>query len=121
MVAVVLSTVETPFGRKPIISTDTTSYFAVENQAEAHYLCAVMSSALIGDYIRSFSSAGRGFGAPSVTNTLAVPKFEQTNKLHRRLAELSLEAHKLVAKGSEPDEPQAAINETVKQLWTTKS
>lgn len=121
MEAAVLSTVKTTFSRKPIISTDTTSFFAVQDQAEAHYLCAVMNSALVGNYIRSFSSAGRGFGAPSVANTLAIPKFGRSNKLHRRLAELSVKAHKLVAGGSEPDEPQAAINEAVKQLWTTKS
>lgn len=121
MEAVVLSTIKTPFSRRPIISTDTTSLFSVQNQTEAHYLCAVMNSALVGDYIRSFSSAGRGFGAPSVTNTLAIPKFERSNKLHQRLAKLSLEAHKLVAGDSEPNEPQAAINETVKQLWITKS
>jgi len=121
MEAVVLSSGKTPFGMRPIISTDTTSFFAVQDSVEAHYLCAVLNSALVGNYIMSFSSAGRGFGAPSVTKTLAIPKFRRSNKLHRRLARLSLEAHKLVAKGFEPSEPQAAINEAVKQLWIIKS
>lgn len=98
MNALVLSSIRTEFGMKKIISTDTTSFFAVNDKDEAHYLCAILNSDIINDFIKSFSSAGRGFGAPSVMNNLAIPEFDTDNKIHMRLAELSEEAHTLVQK-----------------------
>lgn len=64
--ACVLSQVKTPFGFKIAIPLDTTSFFATNSEPEAHYLCAIINSKPVRDFIKSFSSAGRGFGTPSV-------------------------------------------------------
>ncbi|MBN2465111.1 hypothetical protein JXD38_05770, partial [candidate division WOR-3 bacterium] len=121
MEAVVLHTVKTEFGTKPVISTDTTSLIALDNKAEAHYLCAVLNSDIINDFIKSFSSAGRGFGAPSIMSNIAIPKFSAGNKLHQELARLSEEAHGLVKSGKPVDEPQDRINAAALRLWNIKS
>ncbi|MGC8749127.1 MAG: Eco57I restriction-modification methylase domain-containing protein, partial [Candidatus Kapaibacteriota bacterium] len=64
IVASVVSQAKTPFGYKTVIGTDTTALFATNNESEAHYLCAIINSKPVRDFIKSFSSAGRGFGTP---------------------------------------------------------
>jgi hypothetical protein len=121
MVAVVLSRVRTPFGLKTAISTDTTSFFAVENEKEAHYLCGILNSKVVDDYIRSFSSAGRGFGAPSVMENLFIPKFDEGRKVHTKIAELSQKAHSLVAQRKGIEELEKDLDGMVERLWSIKS
>ena len=120
MTAVVLSRLRTQFGLKTAISTDTTSFFSVEDEKEAHYLCGILNSDVVDEYIRSFSSAGRGFGAPSVMNNLAIPKFTGHNKIHIRISELSQKAHALVAQGKEIEKLQEDLNDAVERLWNIK-
>ena len=120
MVAVVLSRLRTLFGLKTAISTDTTSFFAVDDEKEAHYLCGILNSDVVDQYIRSFSSAGRGFGAPSVMNHLAIPKLSSDNKIHVKIAELSQKAHSLVAQGKDIGTLQDELNDTVEKLWNIK-
>jgi SAM-dependent methyltransferase len=98
MVAAVIAQHKTPFGYKIIIPTDTTSLFAADNESEAHYLCAVINSTAVREFIKSYSSAGRGFGAPSVMSHVGIPKFDSKNKLHQKLAQLSKALHDLKAK-----------------------
>lgn len=117
MNAVVLSSLKTDFGMKKIVSTDTTSFFAVNDRDEAHYLCGILNSDIINDFIKSFSSAGRGFGAPSVMNNLAIPKFNADTKIHKRLAELSEEAHNRMQKEKSIEDIEKEINPLVRKLW----
>ena len=120
MVAAVLSTAVTPYGRRAVISTDTTSFFALDNKLEAHYLCAIVNSSLVDKYIRSFSAPGRGFGAPSVMETLGIPRFEEKNDLHNTLARLSINAHKRVTQDKDNQQIDEKIENMVKRLWNIK-
>jgi len=120
MSAVVLSRLRTPFGLKTAISTDTTSFFAVEDEKEAHYLCGILNSKIIDEYIHSFSSAGRGFGAPSAMNNFAIPKFDERQRIHVKIAELSRKAHSLVAQGKGIEELEKDLNGMVERLWNIK-
>jgi len=121
MAAAVLSAVETPFGRKPVIGTDTTSFFVARTKAEAHYLCALLNSDVVDGFIRSFSSGGRGFGAPSVVKNLAIPPFDKYNDVHIRLSALSRGAHTLVRNEKDTAETEAEINEAARTLWNITS
>lgn len=121
MAASVLAKYKTPFGSKTVVGTDTTSFIPTDDKAEAHYLCAILNSEAVNRFISSFSEAGRGFGAPSVVKNLGIPKFKASDKVHRRLANLSEEAHSLVASGKPIVEVVREINQTVEALWTTKS
>jgi len=98
LVSAVVSQYKTPFGYKTIIPTDTTSFFAVDDEYEAHYLCAIINSVLVREFIKSFSSAGRGFGAPSVMQHVGIPKFDLKNELHLQLAQSSKTLHDLKSK-----------------------
>jgi len=96
LVAAVISQAKTPFGYKMLIPTDTTSLFASKKEDEAHYLCAVINSQAVREFIRSYSSAGRGFGAPSVMAHVGIPEYDVANKRHRKLAGVSKRLHELV-------------------------
>ncbi len=95
--AAVVSEIKTPYGYKMIIPLDTTVIFPINNKFEAHYLCAIINSAPVRDFIKSFSSAGRGFGTPSVMEHVGIPRFDSKNKLHQNLSQLSQELHNLKA------------------------
>ena len=82
---------------KSPIATDTTSFVSAESEIEAHYICALLNSTPIREFIKSFSSAGRGFGAPSVLSHVSLSKFDDKNKIHVKLAELSIAAHNLTS------------------------
>jgi hypothetical protein len=119
LVAAVISQAKTEFGWKTIIPTDTTSLFATESENEAHYLCAILNAACVRRFIKSYSSAGRGFGAPSVMEHVRIPKFDETSETHQELAELSKKLHKLVAKGNREgiSKLEQEVDNHVKELF----
>ncbi|MEW6685461.1 MAG: hypothetical protein AB1393_04565 [Candidatus Edwardsbacteria bacterium] len=118
--AVVLSKIRTDFGIKPIISTHLTSFIPVDNKEEAHYLCAVLNSELVNNFIKSFSLRGGGFGTPSSIKPLAIPQFDPNNKIHKKLAELSEEAHNHVKRDIDISDIEKEINSEVEKLWNIK-
>jgi len=93
--AVVLTKVETPIGEKDVIPTDTTSLIPFKSEEEAHYVCAILNSSPVRFCVRSYSSAGRGFGSPSIVKHFGIPKYERSNEVHWKLSELSKRAHGL--------------------------
>ena len=101
--AVVVSEVKTLYGYKKVIPLDTTSFFTTNDESEAHYLCAIINSKPVRDFIKSFSSAGRGFGTPSVMEHVGIPKFDPKNPLHQKLAEISKKCHQLKAESKEKE------------------
>jgi len=98
---VVISQIKTPMGYKTIIPLHTTALIATDNEPEAHYLCAIINSKPVRDFIKSFSSAGRGFGTPSVMEHIGIPKFDLKNPLHLKLSEISKNCHQLKSEGKE--------------------
>ena len=101
LIASVVSQAKTCFGFKTIIPLHTVGLISANNESEAHYLCAIINSKPVSDFVKSFSSAGRGFGTPSVMEHVAIPKFDTRNQLHKKLAENSKTCHQLKAKGEE--------------------
>ncbi len=119
IVATVISEAKTLYGYKQIIPLDTTVIFPVENKDEAHYLCAIINSHPVRDFIKSFSSAGRGFGTPSVMEHIGIPKFDPKNLYHQKLAEISKKCHQLKAEGKEKEieKLEKENDELVKKLF----
>jgi methylase of polypeptide subunit release factors len=119
LVAAVISQATTMMGWKTIIPTDTTSLFATEKEDEAHYLCAILNSLPVRKFIKSYSSAGRGFGAPSVMEHIGIPKFDTKNKNHIKLSELSKALHRLRNEGKETEmsKLEDEVNATVWELF----
>ena len=78
-----------------MIPTDSTSLITFKHEAEAHYVCAILNSSPVRFCVRSYSSAGRGFGAPSIVKYFRIPKYEKSKEGQRRISELSKKAHGL--------------------------
>lgn len=117
--AAVVSVIKTPYGYKTVIPLDTTSFFSTNNESEAHYLCAIINSKPVRDFIKSFSSAGRGFGTPSVMEHIGIPKFNPKDSLHKKLSEISRDCHKLKSEGKEKEieKLEKENDELVKKLF----
>jgi len=98
--ATVLALADDPFiGKKPLIPQETISFIPLENEDEAHYLCAILNSSEVNLLVKSFSQVGgKSFATPSVLEQIKIPKFDSKNKAHQALAVLSKQAHKLAAK-----------------------
>lgn len=112
--AAVISEWKTPYGYKKIIPTDTTSLIAASSEDEAHYICAILNSNVVREFIKSYSSAGRGFGAPSVMNNVGISKYDEKEKLHKKLAELSKQLHN--CKLNSMEEEVSALEKEVEKL-----
>ena len=123
IVAAVATQHKTQFGYKIVIPLETVSFFSTDNESEAHYLCAIINSKPVRDFIKSFSSAGRGFGTPSVMEHIAIPKFDPQNPLHQKLAEISKKCHQLKAEGKEKEieKLEKENDRLVKKLFGIKS
>ncbi|MGC8957639.1 MAG: Eco57I restriction-modification methylase domain-containing protein [Candidatus Kapaibacteriota bacterium] len=103
IVAAVISQHKTELGYKTVIPIKTVAMFSVNFESEAHYLCAIINSKPVRDFIKSFSSAGRGFGTPSVMEHIGIPKFDPQNPLHQKLSEISKKCHQLKAEGKDEE------------------
>lgn len=120
--ATVISSIKTPLGYKVGIPLHTTSLFAAANEDEAYYLCAIINSIPVREFIKSYSAAGRGFGTPSVMEHVGIPKFDPKNKPHQKLAEISKKCHQLKAEGKEREieKLEKENDNLVKQLFGIK-
>ncbi len=93
----VVSSVITPWGEKKrpqfqnhavsISQDEKGNYITLD---EAHFICAILNSKVSTNYILN-SSDSRSF---KIRPQLNIPKFKKTNETHKRLSELSKEAHK---------------------------
>lgn len=72
---------------------------------EAHYICGIMNSSVVYDYMMQ-SSDSRSF---PIRPRIKIPKFDKTNKKHMRIAEMSKKAHRLF-------EDQIAVDKIKNQL-----
>jgi len=123
MKATVILKIDTIIGPKSPIPTDTTAYIPCENETEAHYICALLNSEICRSYIKSFTTAGRGFGAPSIMKHINISKFENGNDLHIKLSNASINAHKAKKENNMKYllETEKEINHLSNTYWDVKS
>lgn len=95
--ATVISSTETPWGENKRFvfqnhaasmceRKDGSGYIEVD---EAHYICAIMNAPIVEEFIYA-SSDGRSF---KIRPPIYIPKFDKNNEYHRKLSNLSKEAH----------------------------
>jgi len=109
-------------GYKTVIPLETVTFFATNNESEAHYLCAIVNSKPVRHFIKSFSSPGRGFGTPSVMEHVGIPKFNPKDLLHQKLAEISKKCHQLKKEGKEKEikKLEKENDKIVEKLFSSK-
>ena len=89
-------------------------------------MCAILNSALVRFCVQSYSSAGRGFGAPAVIKYFRIPKYENEDERHLMISELSKRAHGLAERyykgkelgvGEELKEVEVEVDDAVAGLY----
>lgn len=110
--AAVVEPVDHPvLGPRPVIPQETCVMIAAQGLDEAHYLCALLNSEVVGLLVASYSvRGGKGFGTPSMLDYLSLRRFDPDNAAHRELALLSREAHRRAAQGADWGDLQSRID-----------
>ena len=88
------------FGDKqvPFIADVKTWIFETENEHEAHYLSAILNSSYLNGLIKPLQPQGLGGGRAIHRRPLQFPikEFDQSNKNHMKLSDLSKNSHKII-------------------------
>jgi hypothetical protein len=87
-------------GTKPVIPQWTIYFVPVDEREEADFVCAVLGSMAVNFVARAYAvKGGKSFGSANLLNYVKIPVFNRSDPVHRTLASLSLEAHRLAAGG----------------------
>ncbi|MBC7221376.1 SAM-dependent DNA methyltransferase [Candidatus Bipolaricaulota bacterium] len=117
LVAAVIGTDDTG---KVIVPEHNTSLVAFDSAEEAHFFCACFNSKP-ADFaaISSYPGGGGGIASPQVVERIRIPRYDPSNPVHRRLAELSQEAHEAARRGDERAlrQIETEIDRHAAQLW----
>ncbi len=76
-----------------------------ENDAEAHYLAAILNSETTRGRVEQYQARGQ-WGARDFDKAifnLPIPRFNEGNKLHRSLSDTAMRAEKIAAKVDLPE------------------
>ncbi len=119
--SVVSKVVDSNIGTKVLLPDDTLSYFSTNNEDEAHYLCAIMSSKIIEFVLSSISGGTKSFGTPKIVeSTLKIERYNATNPIHRELSDLSKKTHEFALKNKDFNNLEEEINKKVCILYQIK-
>ena len=117
--AAVVETIDDPvLGQRPAIPQETCVLIACGCRDEAHYLCAVLNSAIVHDLVAAHSVAGgKGFGTPSILDYVPLKKFNAGDARHLELAALSRRLHDVAARnGAEKNEADSCESIAIDRL-----
>jgi type I restriction-modification system DNA methylase subunit len=92
MTAVVVSSFDDKYLENKLVLTDSkVLYVSFDNEKEAHYLCAILNSKIISEIIEAYTiDTQRGV---DIVKNIRVPKFNEKDKNHLYLSNLSRLAH----------------------------
>ena len=86
----------------------------LDNKEEAYYLCSLLNSKLVGNFIDSYIS---WFKSNHILENINIPEFDIKNDKHRRLSQLGEEAHLLAEKNDDLSSIESKIEEAVRELF----
>ena len=117
--AAVVGAVEDQYlGERVVVPQETCVLIETESTNEAHYICAVLNSAVANFIVKSHSvRGGKGFGTPSMLDYVCLKRFDPRNAQHKELSALSRKAHRAAANDQDLGAIQAAIDESAGALW----
>ena len=101
----------------PVLCQWTCYFISVDDLAEAHFVCALLSSTFLTAAIRSRSVAGgKNFGSAKQFANIQFPRFDAQNQLHQLLSSLSEKCHEAALNSD-----SAKIAELEKQIDTASA
>ena len=117
--AAVVEQADDPYlGPRPVVPQETCVLIAAESAAEAHYLCAVLNSSIVGFLVSSHSvCGGKGYGTPSMLDFVRLRRFDPGDPRHAELSACSRMAHLAAARGNRAADTQRRIDRLAGELW----
>ena len=111
-ICAVISTVDDKFlGEKPILPNEKIMYVSTQDEAEAYYLCGLLSSTLVAECVKSYMNPTSI--SAHILNKLNIPSFDRDNPLHQEISRLCKDGH-----GKQDIAPYIAqIDCLVKQIY----
>lgn len=108
--------VASPLEDKPAVPDHTLVLIECKSREEAHYLCAVLNSAPARFGVQAYIVLHPD---PHILEHIRIPRFDPRNPVHRRLAELSEQAHEAAKIGDERrlQQIEAEIDRVAAKLW----
>ncbi len=108
--------VAAPQGRKPGVPDHTLILVECGSRQEAHYLCGALNSTPARLAVQAYIVLHPD---PHILERVRIPRFDPQNAVHRRLAELSEQAHQAARRGDEATLRgiEAEIDQQAAQLW----
>jgi SAM-dependent methyltransferase len=101
-----------------VIPETNVTFVSFDKEREAHYFCALFQSIIAKFIIGITSISGTGsWGSPHILEKIKIPKFDNTNKTHLELANLSKKCHEKTAAGISVSDLEAQIDELAAELW----
>jgi hypothetical protein len=93
--ACVLSTVcDRHIGEKCVLPDNVLAFIPTDSRDEAHYVCSIMNSRVVGVVLSSLAGGTKSFATPRIVeDTIKIPAYDPGNELHRRLSDFSQKAH----------------------------
>ena len=93
--AVVSTVDDEDLDEKMVIPGDHFMFISTDDKYEAHFLCGLLNSSIYQKSLKGIASEGKSSLSKTVISKLELPEYKQT-KDSKRLADLSMEAHKIV-------------------------
>jgi hypothetical protein len=79
---------------KPVMPDHKLMLVDCNSQCEAHYICALLNSSIIMAVVQAYAVSIQM--DPHILDHIRIPRYDPNNAVHRRLAELSMQAHQLM-------------------------
>lgn len=77
---------------KLIIPDHNNILVSIDNEKEAHYLCAILNSKIVEEFVDSYIS---WYKSTHILNNINIPKFDPEDNVHVELANKSIQAHNI--------------------------
>jgi RNA polymerase subunit RPABC4/transcription elongation factor Spt4 len=120
---VVVSSVNDKYlGKKVVVAEHVQYFIPTNNKNEAHYICALLNSAIVKKTLFTLSSGGKSGLSSSIIKKIRIDKFNPKVKLHTALASYSMRAHSYALKNNAKKlrMTETAINKYAEQLYKTR-
>ena len=117
MISCVISSLNTvALGNKTIVTDSKVLFCSFDDEKEAHYLCAVINSPTIAKIIESYTiDTQRGV---DILKNIKIPKYNESNKIHKRLSKISISAHKAYSVRENTSDFELEIDKLVHRLFS---
>jgi len=102
---------------KPVMPDHKLMLVDCNSQIEAHYICALLNSSIIMAVVQAYAVSIQM--DPHILDHIRIPRYDPNNPVHREFADLSRQAHVIVARGDTArlGQVEKKIDELAAQVW----